>query len=676
MHSYSSPSPPQPPNNNGAAGGLSSFISEGHCGGEKQQQQQTVGSGEGSGSNTTLFSLNNKRRNDDHSSSVEDDSNNNNNIDENDGERQGRLVSTMTPKISRDVYYSYINKNNNDMNNSFLPQQQTATQPSLSVWPVPDVPTMQARWNFRERIQRETMEHRRTILFPSSSNIPSTSSSSSSFSSPSACFHHHHQSSSSSNHHHHNLNYSDHSHSINRNHVTTVAPAVRNICTILCDRERFGAQALSHGPRPPRPSRPPRKGGCSSPSTVLESLLTPTNGGATASASATATLMDTSTPTTPKVNEPHIAAAGPEEEEEEDSNGDGEVMDVMVAPSGSYTLGTSPDTTQGPPPLPLPGLSSLEQQPSFPQQEQQQQQPSSSALPLPNHPRQRVIFPLRIVQEICFFGESYSATRYQSSFLHHLGGNEEPLDAQGQRPASSPAVSTISVAFSPDSQTLASTHGDHTVKISCCHSGRLLQSLEGHPRTPWTVKYHPTQAAIVASGCLGHQVRVWNWKKVQLLQMVRLEYAIISLSFHPSGTLLAIANGTRVHLWSLVLPGEEEGHDHNHNNSRSTAISTSNNNSGRNNSQNSSTPSILELDQRHMLRCVHFPPNGKTLILGGVNPMTEDARRARSARTANSAGGGGMSFYLRLWDFDLERAKDGGSLGRRILSNVRFCVSC
>ena len=74
-----------------------------------------------------------------------------------------------------------------------------------------------------------------------------------------------------------------------------------------------------------------------------------------------------------------------------------------------------------------------------------------------------------------------------------------------------PAVSTISLSFAPDGRTLASTHGDHTVKITCCETGRLVRNLEGHPRTPWTVKYHPVDSNIVASGCLGFQVRVWDW---------------------------------------------------------------------------------------------------------------------------------------------------------------------
>jgi activator-of-BECN1-regulated-autophagy protein 1 len=268
----------------------------------------------------------------------------------------------------------------------------------------------------------------------------------------------------------------------------------------------------------------------------------------------------------------------------------------------------------------------------------------------------RVSYPLKIVHEIRTFGEYFSATKYHSSFLHHLGGDDE-LDENGNRPASSNAVSTISVAFSPDAQTMASTHGDHSVKITSCTTGRLLQALEGHPRTPWTVKYHPKDPRIVASGCLGHQVRIWNWEEKTCLQMVRLEFAIISLSFHPTGKLLAVANGTRLHFWGIDDPDE--------------APARSNNRASL----------LTEMDQRHMLRCVHFPPDGKSIIIGGVNPTTEDPRR----RTRGGiGGGGGMSFYLRMWDFDPETALQpysdsvtvGSFMTRRAISNVSECNMC
>ena len=73
-------------------------------------------------------------------------------------------------------------------------------------------------------------------------------------------------------------------------------------------------------------------------------------------------------------------------------------------------------------------------------------------------------------------------------------------------PLSQNAVSTIAIAISPDGRTIASTHGDHTVKIFHYLSGRLFREFRGHPRTPWTVKYQPNDSNIVASGCLGFEV--------------------------------------------------------------------------------------------------------------------------------------------------------------------------
>jgi len=213
---------------------------------------------------------------------------------------------------------------------------------------------------------------------------------------------------------------------------------------------------------------------------------------------------------------------------------------------------------------------------------------------------------------------------FKQLFFKHLGG-DDVRDATGERPSSSKAVSTISVAFSPDARTMASTHGDHSVKITCCSTGVLLKSLEGHPRTPWTVKYHPLSPEILASGCLGFQVRVWNWEQGQCLQMIRLDYAIISLSFHPSGHILAIASGTRLHFWDYDNAGgrlDDQG-------------------------RKSTRGVLTEVEQRHMLRCVHFPPNGKSVIVGGMNP--NENRQGRIPT-------GAISFYLKLWDFDLDVA--------------------
>ena len=59
---------------------------------------------------------------------------------------------------------------------------------------------------------------------------------------------------------------------------------------------------------------------------------------------------------------------------------------------------------------------------------------------------------------------------------------------------------------------IATSHGDHTIKISECSSCKVIHTLTGHIRTPWCVVFHPRHNCILASGCLGGQVRLWNLK--------------------------------------------------------------------------------------------------------------------------------------------------------------------
>lgn len=57
---------------------------------------------------------------------------------------------------------------------------------------------------------------------------------------------------------------------------------------------------------------------------------------------------------------------------------------------------------------------------------------------------------------------------------------------------------------------VASTHGNHNVYITEIATGKNIRILSGHPRTPWCIAFHPSCSQILASGCLGGQVRVWD----------------------------------------------------------------------------------------------------------------------------------------------------------------------
>jgi len=99
----------------------------------------------------------------------------------------------------------------------------------------------------------------------------------------------------------------------------------------------------------------------------------------------------------------------------------------------------------------------------------------------------------------------------QRSMLDHAEDRAALLNYAQKRvdvPAS--VRSTFLMVFSPDGQRVASTHGDHKIYISELKTGRVVQALEGHPRTPWCLAFHPTLKNVVASGCLAGEVRVWD----------------------------------------------------------------------------------------------------------------------------------------------------------------------
>lgn len=147
-----------------------------------------------------------------------------------------------------------------------------------------------------------------------------------------------------------------------------------------------------------------------------------------------------------------------------------------------------------------------------------------------------------------------------------------------------PPRSTIAAAFSPDGKTLASTHGDHTVKIIDCHTGKCLKVLSGHRRTPWVVRYHPLHSDILASGSLDHEVRLWDANTSDCIGSQDFHRPIASIAFHGRGEILAVASGHKLYIWNY------------------------------NKRDDSSFPAII-LKTRRSLRAVHFHPHGAPYLL-------------------------------------------------------------
>ncbi|CAN0897730.1 Activating molecule in BECN1-regulated autophagy protein 1 [Linum grandiflorum] len=147
-----------------------------------------------------------------------------------------------------------------------------------------------------------------------------------------------------------------------------------------------------------------------------------------------------------------------------------------------------------------------------------------------------------------------------------------------------PPRSTIAAAFSPDGKTLASTHGDHTVKIIDCQTGKCLKVLNGHRRTPWVVRFHPLHPEILASGSLDHEVRLWDAKTAECVGFRDFSRPIASIAFHAEGQLLAVASGHKLYIWHYDKKGE------------------------------ASSPTVV-LRTKRSLRAVHFHPHAAPFLL-------------------------------------------------------------
>ncbi|XP_061341436.1 uncharacterized protein LOC133287780 [Gastrolobium bilobum] len=147
-----------------------------------------------------------------------------------------------------------------------------------------------------------------------------------------------------------------------------------------------------------------------------------------------------------------------------------------------------------------------------------------------------------------------------------------------------PPRSTIAAAFSPDGKVLASTHGDHTVKIIDCESGSCLKVLVGHRRTPWVVRFHPLHPQILASGSLDQEVRLWDANTSECIISHHFYRPIASIAFHAKGEIIAVASGHKLYIWHYNKKGE------------------------------ASSPTFV-LKTKRSLRAVHFHPHAAPYLL-------------------------------------------------------------
>ena len=199
--------------------------------------------------------------------------------------------------------------------------------------------------------------------------------------------------------------------------------------------------------------------------------------------------------------------------------------------------------------------------------------------------------------------------------------------------------STIANAYSCDGTYVASTHGDHTVKIIDVSSGTLVKTLCGHRRTPWVVRFHPSNPNVLASGSLDNTVRVWDISGCdesgtresgsgKCIAVRDFNKPIASIAFSLDGGCVLVASGHRLTYWKYpeyqarlreqLQQQQMMMIDNEANNPRRTPESTQQQQQQQQQQQpieeSKETVNIL-LKTKRSLRCALFRPRGLPLIL-------------------------------------------------------------
>ncbi len=109
------------------------------------------------------------------------------------------------------------------------------------------------------------------------------------------------------------------------------------------------------------------------------------------------------------------------------------------------------------------------------------------------------------------------------------------------------------LTFSPDGKLLASCSADLTVRLWDVATGHLLKTFEGHQLEALSVKFSPN-GQYLATGSSDLTIEIWEIETGKAVQTLTGHLGrVLSVSYHPDGKLLASSSGDEtIKLWDLA----------------------------------------------------------------------------------------------------------------------------
>ena len=112
-----------------------------------------------------------------------------------------------------------------------------------------------------------------------------------------------------------------------------------------------------------------------------------------------------------------------------------------------------------------------------------------------------------------------------------------------------PYAYILSVAFSPDGQTLAGGTNEETIRLWDVNTGSEIRTLEGHTAGVYSVAFSPDGQTLAGGG--GHTVRLWDVNTgAHIRTLEGHTELVLSVAFSPDGLMLASGSwDSTIRLW-------------------------------------------------------------------------------------------------------------------------------